>query len=90
VCFSSPTAVPAGSYHGDGTDEEACDAGNVGFGVGGCAGVVRCGRRVDGAGLDGAGGGAVGVGQGGAGGGLEAVGDGDVLGGGARLWILAL
>jgi len=90
VCFSSPTAVPAGSYHGDGADEEAGDAGDVCLGVGGGAGEVRGGRGVDGAGLDVAGGGAVGVGQGGAGGGLEAGGDGDVLRGGARLGILAV
>jgi hypothetical protein len=40
VCFSSPTAVPAGSYHGDGADEEARYAGDLGFGVGGGAGEV--------------------------------------------------
>lgn len=80
---------PARSYHGDGADEQAGNAGDVGAGIGGGAGVVGGGRRLDGAGLDGAHG-AVGPGQRGAGGGLEAWRDGDVLGCGARLWILAV
>lgn len=80
---------PPRSYHGDGADEQPRDARNVGLGVGGGARKVRGRRRVH-AGLDGADGGAVGVGQRGAGRGPEAGADGDVLGGSARLRVLAL